>query len=225
MTLESDGRYRVSAPLYQLGDARRGTRVVDFARGQSAVSIVRLLSYDAASHSSVVEVQPLTGRTHQIRMHLQWLGHPILNDYLYGAGLFRGNSYASLCAHPDDAVVQRAEGAWADGCLDCLAGKYYSPENESAPNLRYATHIYLHALSYSFVPPPPQPTTTATSTAAAGAATAAPPPLNGIAAGFNFTTERPAWAAPDFDVLKDLGERVQSAPRAADVLLAEQQHH
>jgi hypothetical protein len=34
---------------------------------------------------SVVECQPLTGRTHQIRVHLQWLGHPIINDPLYNA--------------------------------------------------------------------------------------------------------------------------------------------
>jgi hypothetical protein len=32
-----------------------------------------------------VATQPLTGRTHQIRLHLQWLGHPIANDPNYGA--------------------------------------------------------------------------------------------------------------------------------------------
>ncbi|XP_032882475.1 RNA pseudouridylate synthase domain-containing protein 2 [Amblyraja radiata] len=36
--------------------------------------------------SSVVRCQPLTGRTHQIRVHLQFLGHPILNDPVYNSG-------------------------------------------------------------------------------------------------------------------------------------------
>lgn len=33
---------------------------------------------------SLVEVSPLTGRTHQIRVHLKYLGHPILGDGIYG---------------------------------------------------------------------------------------------------------------------------------------------
>jgi 23S rRNA-/tRNA-specific pseudouridylate synthase len=33
---------------------------------------------------SLVSCFPLTGRTHQIRVHLKWLGHPIANDPCYG---------------------------------------------------------------------------------------------------------------------------------------------
>ncbi|KAL4713383.1 hypothetical protein ACJJTC_016851 [Scirpophaga incertulas] len=36
---------------------------------------------------SLVLCQPITGRTHQIRLHLKYLGYPILNDILYGDGL------------------------------------------------------------------------------------------------------------------------------------------
>lgn len=35
---------------------------------------------------SLVRCQPITGRTHQIRIHLQYLGFPIINDILYGKG-------------------------------------------------------------------------------------------------------------------------------------------
>ena len=43
-----------------------------------------VVSYDAASDCTVVVCQPFTGRSHQIRMHLQILGHSIVNDSKYG---------------------------------------------------------------------------------------------------------------------------------------------
>jgi tRNA pseudouridine32 synthase / 23S rRNA pseudouridine746 synthase len=43
----------------------------------------RALQYDAATHTTRVELEPITGRSHQLRVHLQALGHPILGDALY----------------------------------------------------------------------------------------------------------------------------------------------
>jgi RluA family pseudouridine synthase len=48
-----------------------------------------LLAYDETSDSSVVLAQPITGRTHQIRVHLKHLGHPIVNDPVYGPNAMR----------------------------------------------------------------------------------------------------------------------------------------
>ena len=42
-----------------------------------------------AGDASLVALRPLTGRTHQLRVHMRWLGHPILGDPLY-AGRARG---------------------------------------------------------------------------------------------------------------------------------------
>jgi 23S rRNA-/tRNA-specific pseudouridylate synthase len=50
-----------------------------------------LLSYDASLDTSTVLVKPVTGRTHQIRLHLQQLGHPIANDHCYGGELWYGD--------------------------------------------------------------------------------------------------------------------------------------
>ena len=47
-----------------------------------------LLTYDASSDTSVVLAKPITGRTHQIRLHLQQLGHPIANDDCYGGEMW-----------------------------------------------------------------------------------------------------------------------------------------
>ncbi|EIM24117.1 pseudouridine synthase, partial [Wallemia mellicola CBS 633.66] len=57
--------------------------VIRHKNGKSAKTIFERMSYDEATDTSVVYCQPLTGRTHQLRVHLQYLGHPIANDPLY----------------------------------------------------------------------------------------------------------------------------------------------
>jgi 23S rRNA pseudouridine1911/1915/1917 synthase len=50
--------------------------------GKSAVTAYKVLK--SGEDYSLLELQPTTGRTHQLRVHLQQLGHPILGDTLYG---------------------------------------------------------------------------------------------------------------------------------------------
>ncbi|GAB4815992.1 hypothetical protein N2152v2_003038 [Parachlorella kessleri] len=54
-----------------------------------AVTEFRLLEVAPDGKTSLVECRPRTGRSHQIRVHLQYLGHPIANDVQYG-GTYRG---------------------------------------------------------------------------------------------------------------------------------------
>ena len=62
---------------------RRPLRVIDTARGQPSHTRWRVLAHDAARGTTRVELEPVTGRTHQLRVHLAALGHPILGDRLY----------------------------------------------------------------------------------------------------------------------------------------------
>jgi len=50
---------------------------------KECVTKFKLLNYSTETDSSLLECQPITGRTHQIRLHLQELGYPIVNDHLY----------------------------------------------------------------------------------------------------------------------------------------------
>ncbi|XP_069805831.1 pseudouridylate synthase RPUSD2 [Dendropsophus ebraccatus] len=50
-------------------------------KGKASKTVFQRLSYNG--RSSVVKCFPYTGRTHQIRVHLQYLGHPIVNDPIY----------------------------------------------------------------------------------------------------------------------------------------------
>lgn len=63
---------------------RRPLRVVDPVHGKPSVTRWRVLSHDPAHAHTRLELEPVTGRSHQLRVHLQALGHPILGDTLYG---------------------------------------------------------------------------------------------------------------------------------------------
>ena len=72
----------VDAPVKTL-DPANGIRGVE-QDGKPAKTLFKLLSYNEEEDSSVVLCTPITGRNHQIRVHLQALGFPILGDSLYG---------------------------------------------------------------------------------------------------------------------------------------------
>lgn len=61
----------------------RPRQIVDPHRGKPSVTRWRILEYDAAASRTRVELEPVTGRSHQLRVHLRALGHPILGDTLY----------------------------------------------------------------------------------------------------------------------------------------------
>lgn len=83
--------------------AYRPRQKVDFAAGKPSLTRYRLLSHDAGTDTSRVELEPVTGRTHQLRVHLAAIGHPIAGDALYG-GHTPGRLLLHACslsfAHP-----------------------------------------------------------------------------------------------------------------------------
>jgi tRNA pseudouridine32 synthase/23S rRNA pseudouridine746 synthase len=61
---------------------RRPLRITH-PEGQASLTHWRCLQHHAELTASLLELQPLTGRTHQLRVHLQAIGHPIWGDTLY----------------------------------------------------------------------------------------------------------------------------------------------
>lgn len=62
---------------------RRPLRIIDHARGKASQTRWRTLGR-CTGNATRLELAPLTGRTHQLRVHLAAIGHPILGDALYG---------------------------------------------------------------------------------------------------------------------------------------------
>ena len=73
-------RGRIDAPVGRHPTQR--TRMAVARRGRPALTDYRVL--DQAPGASLVQASPTTGRTHQIRVHMAAIGHPILGDIAYG---------------------------------------------------------------------------------------------------------------------------------------------
>ena len=61
----------------------RPLRIIDPVQGKPSVTRVRILGQDAQANTTRLELEPITGRSHQLRVHLKALGYPILGDALY----------------------------------------------------------------------------------------------------------------------------------------------
>jgi 23S rRNA (cytosine1962-C5)-methyltransferase len=81
---------------------RAGDRYVGGVQGDAAETHFKVLdSALRTPHSALVEATPLTGRTHQIRVHAAESGFPILGDSLYG-----GTPFPRVCLHATELTLK-----------------------------------------------------------------------------------------------------------------------
>jgi tRNA pseudouridine32 synthase/23S rRNA pseudouridine746 synthase len=96
----------------------RPLRIVDHQSGKPSVTRWRVLGHDETGLNTRVELEPVTGRSHQLRVHLRELGHPILGDALYAPPAVQalsGRLLLHACslrfAHPLTGEVMAFESA------------------------------------------------------------------------------------------------------------------
>lgn len=92
----------ISAPIAR-EDSSIITRCVDFENGENAVTHYNTIKYE--NGHSLISLVLETGRTHQIRVHLKHIGHPIIGDFLYNPDMSHINrqalhSYRLEFTHP-----------------------------------------------------------------------------------------------------------------------------
>jgi tRNA pseudouridine32 synthase/23S rRNA pseudouridine746 synthase len=90
----------------------RPLRKIDFDTGKPSSTRWRCLGLDAKRNASRLELEPLTGRSHQLRVHLQAIGHPILGDALYAPPGVAAASTRLLLHATELAFAHPVSGEW-----------------------------------------------------------------------------------------------------------------
>ena len=73
---------RIEAPVGRDTSHRKKMAIVFLEKGREAVSDYHTL--ETFPHHTFLEIHPITGRTHQIRLHLSFIGCPVVGDTIYG---------------------------------------------------------------------------------------------------------------------------------------------
>lgn len=169
-----DGDIICEQPMLQISPKLGLNRVR--ANGKEARTVFKKMAYypskvEGRDGYSIVRCRPLTGRTHQLRVHLQFLGHPITNDPIYanqkvwGQDLGKGDNgadndediisrlskmgkeeVAQAVAYHDEMVddynKRKAEKLTGEVCDVCQTPLYSDPG-------QHELGIYLHARKYA----------------------------------------------------------------------------
>lgn len=107
-----DGWGRIDLPI-GVDWPNRPLRVIDPLRGKPSVTRWRVLPGLAGwGDTTRLELEPVTGRSHQLRVHLQALGHPILGDGLYAPAAVQARAGRLLLHAWNLGFAHPVTGAW-----------------------------------------------------------------------------------------------------------------
>lgn len=90
-----------------------GVRMKVCDDGKESVTIIKPLKYNKKKNLTLVEALPLTGRQHQIRVHLHSIGHTILGDPIYGVDDENAENYLNKTLSNEDRIkVTKSHRLW-----------------------------------------------------------------------------------------------------------------
>lgn len=95
-------RYRIAGLRDSIECVNNTYRVQQDRDGLEATPLIRFL---VSGPRSMLAIKPITGRTHQIRVHLSWIGHAIGGDHLYGNKNHEAQKGARLMLHCHKLVI------------------------------------------------------------------------------------------------------------------------
>ena len=112
------GDRTITAPLAKNQEHAGERRVMISASGQSAVS--HFSAIETYSQGTLMQVDIETGRTHQIRVHAKYSGHPVIGDERYGDNA-RNTSFKRLGLNRLYLHAESLSFKWNGGQVDVLA--------------------------------------------------------------------------------------------------------
>lgn len=98
-------RYRVAGDRSAIATSDAGWRLSGPVDPAGLASVTRLRVLTSTRGRSLLALAPRTGRTHQLRVHLAWIGHPIIGDTLYGRPGAANQSAPRLALHCHRMVI------------------------------------------------------------------------------------------------------------------------
>lgn len=109
----------IDAPLAKQPGSGGEKMHVDLENGQLAKTRYRVVE-TAGKKAAWVELEPLTGRTHQLRVHLEAIGHPIVGDGKYGGqdAFLTGSISRKMHLHARRLVISEPGGGKLDVTAD-----------------------------------------------------------------------------------------------------------
>ena len=113
----------------------RPLRVINHDTGKPSQTRWRIDSHDAQANTTRLQLEPLTGRSHQLRVHLQALGHPIVGDALYSNQ--PGPSLRAQRGHPSTSTAD----------MDCRAALAMTERLESRLLLHASALVFDHPVT------------------------------------------------------------------------------
>lgn len=90
---------KINKPIRGFGSGRMGVDEIDGKPSKTVYSVIKRYS-----SFSLLELTPTTGRRHQLRVHLYYIGHPIVGDLRYGEKSFQEN-FPRLMLHAKTLTV------------------------------------------------------------------------------------------------------------------------
>ena len=79
-----DKNITIDSGIKKAVNSKIGVKMTTSADGKESTTHIKPLKYDKEKNQTLVEATPITGRQHQIRVHLDSIGHRIVGDPIYG---------------------------------------------------------------------------------------------------------------------------------------------
>lgn len=94
----------IDSPIKKDTNSSIGVKMCCSSDGKESLTVIEPISYDIVKNQTLVKAMPHTGRQHQIRVHLDFIGHTIVGDPIYGVDEKYADMYLNKVLSQEDRI-------------------------------------------------------------------------------------------------------------------------